>query len=113
MEGPGIESRWGEIFRPSRPALGPTQSPVKWVRLFSEGKERPGRAADHSLPSSAVVVEEYGYICTHPLGHKRACNGNTLPICGIGLKYYTKSVLVSRLQGCSPSRSLDPSVSKK
>ena len=22
LDGPGIESRWGEIFRPSRPALG-------------------------------------------------------------------------------------------
>ena len=30
-DGPGIESRWGEIFRPSRQALGPTQSPVQWV----------------------------------------------------------------------------------
>jgi len=27
----GIESRWDEIFCPSRPALGPTQSPVQWV----------------------------------------------------------------------------------
>ena len=25
LDGPGIESRWGEIFRPSRPTLGPTQ----------------------------------------------------------------------------------------
>ena len=28
LHGPGIESRWGEIFRPSRPALGPTQPPA-------------------------------------------------------------------------------------
>ena len=28
LDGPGIESRWGEIFCPSRPALGPTQPPV-------------------------------------------------------------------------------------
>jgi len=28
---PGAE----EIFRPSRPALGPTQPPVKWVRSLS------------------------------------------------------------------------------
>ena len=29
LDDPGIESRWGEIFRPSRPALWPTQPPVK------------------------------------------------------------------------------------
>ena len=32
LDGPGIESRWGEIFRPPRPALGPTQPPVQWVQ---------------------------------------------------------------------------------
>ena len=31
LDGSGIESRWGEIFRPSRPALGSTQPPVQWV----------------------------------------------------------------------------------
>ena len=29
LNGLGIESRWGEIFRPSIPALGPTQPPVQ------------------------------------------------------------------------------------
>ena len=29
---------------------------------------RPGRAADHSPPSSAAVMEEYSYTSTHPLG---------------------------------------------
>ena len=31
LDGPGIKSPWGEIFRPSRPTLGPTQPPVQWV----------------------------------------------------------------------------------
>jgi hypothetical protein len=30
---------------------------------------RPGRAVDHSRPSSAAVMEEYSYTSTHPLGH--------------------------------------------
>jgi hypothetical protein len=38
LEGPGIESRWGEIFRtyPHR-APGPTQPPVQWVPGLSRG----------------------------------------------------------------------------
>ena len=58
LKGPGIESRWGETFRPSRQALGPTQPPVKWVLGLYRGKVWPGRAADHSPPSSAEVREE-------------------------------------------------------
>ena len=52
----GIESRWG--------------------RDFPGGKVRPGRAADHSPPSSVAVMEEYSYTSTHPLGR----NGITLPL---------------------------------
>jgi len=58
LDGPGSNSGGDEIFRPSRPALGPTQPPVNGYRLFPGGKVRPGRAGDHSPPSSAAFMEE-------------------------------------------------------
>ena len=77
LDYPGIESRCGEIFRPSRPVLRPTQPPVQ-RESSPAGRGWAGRAADHSPPSSAVFLEEESYTSTDPLGHNMACNGNTL-----------------------------------
>ena len=57
LDGPGSNPGWDEIFCLSNPAPGPTQPSVKWVPGLSRGKVRPRRAADHSPPSSAAVVE--------------------------------------------------------
>jgi len=69
-----VETRF---FLPSRPNLGPTQRHVKWVTgSFPGGKVRPGRVADRSPPSSAVVMEEYSYTSTHPPGHTGPVTGS-------------------------------------
>ena len=48
----------GTRFSAHPSVLGPTQPPVKLVPGLSRGKVRRERAADHSTPSSAVVMEE-------------------------------------------------------
>jgi len=56
LDGPGIKSRWGEIFRtcPDRP-WGPPSLLYNGYRVYPGGKVRPGRDADPSPPSSAEV----------------------------------------------------------
>ena len=37
LEGPGTNPGGDEIFRPSRPALGPIHPPVQWIPGLSRG----------------------------------------------------------------------------
>jgi hypothetical protein len=87
-DGSGIKSRWGRDFpHLSRLALGPTQPPVQWVQGLSRGKERPGRDADPSPPSSAVGherVELYLYSPYGPYGLHRA----SVPEQGMHFTYF-------------------------
>ena len=72
LDGPKIESRWGSlIFRscPYRP-WGPPSLLYKAYRVFSGGKERPGRDADPSYPSSAVIKKDYNYTSNPIMGRK-------------------------------------------
>jgi len=57
LDGPGSNPGGEKIFRPSRPALGPSLL-YNGYPVFPGGKVRPGRVADHSPPSSAAVMEE-------------------------------------------------------
>jgi len=70
LGGPGIESRLGEILRtsPDRP-WGPPSLLYNGYRVSPGGKERPGRDADPSPPSSAVVKKGSSYTSTPPIGH--------------------------------------------
>jgi hypothetical protein len=59
LDGPGIESRWWRDFPPVQTGPGAHPASCHWIRdFFPEGKVRPGRAADHSPPSSAEDLEE-------------------------------------------------------
>ena len=78
LDGPGIESRWGEIFRtcPDRP-WSPPSLLYKGYRVFPGGKVRPERDADPSpllVPRSKI---EYSYTSTLPKGLRGLWKGET------------------------------------
>ena len=67
--GPGIESRWDEIFRtrPGRP-WGPPSLLYNGYRVSFTGVKRPGRGVNHPPPSSAEIKEKYCRTSTSLLG---------------------------------------------
>jgi len=82
----GIEPRWGRDIPPVQTDPGAHPASCKMgTESFPGGKVRPERAADHSLLSSAAVVEEYSYTSTQPLGH-------TGPVTGY-LTFYSNEIL--------------------
>ena len=70
VSGREIESRWRrDLPHPSRPSLGLTQSPVRWVPGLYLGVKRSGRGVDHPPACSSVVeerVEPYRYSLSGP-----------------------------------------------
>jgi len=64
LDGPGSNPGEDEIFRPSRPALGPTQPPVKWVPSLSQ-----------LLKCGRVVL-----LTTHPLLVSLSCKRRAISL---------------------------------
>ena len=80
LDGPGIESQWGARF--SAPVqTGPGPHPASCT-MGTGGKERPGRDANPSPPSSAVVLL-YFYSPLGPYGLYKA----SMPVQGWPLPY--------------------------
>jgi hypothetical protein len=59
---------WQKAFpfsKTSRPAVGPTQPPIRWLPGCRVGSAfHPGHGADYSFPSSAEVKNAWSYIST-------------------------------------------------
>ena len=84
LDGPGIESLWGRDFsHPSRPTLGPTQPPVKWVPGLSQGVKRPGRGADQPPPSKFRGQERVELYLYSPSGPSWPVIGSTFTFTSI------------------------------
>jgi len=79
LDGPGSNPGGGEIFRacPDRPR-GPTSLLYNGYRVFSGGKERPGRDAD---PSPLLVSWSRKSIAITPLPLRALRTGQSLSAC--------------------------------
>ena len=70
LDGPGLNPDGDQIFRPSRPALGPTRLLYNGNRVFPGGRGGRGVGLTLHPPPSAEVVEKSRAI---PLLTLRAC----------------------------------------
>ena len=84
---------------PDRPWSPPSPLYNRY-RVFPVGKVQPGRAADHSPPSSAAVMEEYSYTSTHPLGHIGPVTGSVYLFYSIIFAVFNKHVCTIRIIHC-------------
>jgi len=94
LDGPGSNPGGDEIFRLPRPALRPTQSPVKWVPGLFRGLSAAGACCWPLTPFQCHGhgrVELYLY---PPSGPHQACNGNTLPLLYIYIYIYIYKVKI-------------------
>ena len=80
LDGPGIESRWRQIFRnrPDRP-WGPPSLLYSGYRVSFPGVKRPGRGVNHPNPSSSEVKERVEVNLYSPSGPSWPVLGRTLP----------------------------------
>jgi hypothetical protein len=89
MDGPGSNPGGDEIFRPSRPALGPTQPPVKWVQGLSWGLRAAGACCWPLTPLKCCGRGRVELNLYPPSGPHRACNGITLPLPLLIIAYWS------------------------
>ena len=75
---------------PVQTDLGPTQPPVQWVPGLSRGKERQGRDADPSPPSSAVVMKGQSYTSAPPIGRTACTEPQCLYTGALYLTFYLR-----------------------
>ena len=69
LEGPPIESQWGRDFSHlSRPALRPTQPPIKWVPFLFSGVKAARLWVCPPTPSSTNVKERVELYLYSPSG---------------------------------------------
>jgi hypothetical protein len=68
LDGPGIESQWRrDLPHTSRPVLGPTRPPIRWVLGLSRGRSGRGVALTTHPYLALRLNEEWSYKSTPPL----------------------------------------------